>query len=171
MTTIGWRRTAGAVAMVAATALVSGCGGDSAGDRAGEELGEQLAEQALEDAGTSGVDVDVDGEDVTIESDEGTIKVGSGDLPDGFPDDLSLVDGEIVSSVDTPQGSAVTVAVDDADAAFDEAVADLEANGWERVQLTETEGSRLAMYAKGEQSAMVMADGASGQLSYTIGTS
>lgn len=170
MTTIGWRRTVGAVALVVATALVSGCGGDSAGEEAGEKLGEQLAEQALEDAGTAGVDVDVDGEDVTIESDEGTIKVGTGDLPEGFPAELSVVDGEIVSSVDTPQGSAVTVTVDDADAAFDEAVADLESNGWERVQLTETEGSKLAMYSKGEQTAMVMADSATGQLSYTIGT-
>ena len=167
--TIGWRRKAGAFALVAATALVSGCGGAS--DEAGERISEQLAEQALEEAGTAGVDVDVDGEDVTIESDEGTIKVGTGDVPEGFPDDLSIVDGEITSSVDTPQGSAVTVAVDDADTAFDEAVADLEAHGWERVQLTETEGSRLAMYSKGEQSAMVMADSTNGQLSYTIGTS
>lgn len=164
MRTDGWRRAAGAALLVAVAGLASGCG-----DSAGEAAGERLAEKAMEDAGAQGVDIDVDGEDVTIESDDGTISVGTGDVPDGFPDELTIADGEVVSSVDTPQGAAVTVQVDDVAAAFDEASADLEANGWERAQITETEGSRLAMYTKGDQSAMLIGDDATGQLTYTIG--
>ncbi|MDR7251985.1 hypothetical protein J2X46_000961 [Nocardioides sp. BE266] len=164
MRRIGWRRAAGAVVLVAATGLVGGCGGDSAGDKAGEKL----AEQALEDAGED-VDVDIDGDEVTIEGEDGTVKVGSGEVPDAFPDELSIVDGDVLSSVDTPDGAMVTVASDDAVAAFDQAVADLEANGWTKQQVTETGESRLAMYSKGDQSAMVVADGTTGQVTYTIG--
>ncbi|WP_374457793.1 hypothetical protein [Nocardioides sp.] len=164
---IGWRRAAGAAVLVAATALVGGCGGD-ASDSAADEAGEKLAEQAIEDAGED-VDVDIDGDEVTIEGEDGTVKVGTGEVPEAFPDELSVVDGDIVSSVDTPEGAMVTIATDDAIAAFDEAVADLEANGWTKEQVTETGESRLAMYSKGDQSAMVMADAASGQVTYTIG--
>jgi hypothetical protein len=56
-------------------------------------------------------------------------------VPDGFPGELTIVDGDVVSSVDTPDGAMVTVAVDDAIAAFDDAVADLEGNGWTRDQI------------------------------------
>ena len=168
MRRIGWRRAAGAVVLVAATGLVGGCGGDSAGDEAADKAGEKLAERALEDAGED-VDVDIDGDEVTIEGEDGTVKVGTGDVPDAFPDELSIVDGDVVSSVDTPDGAMVTIATDDALAAFDEAVADLEAHGWTKQQVTETGESRMAMYAKGDQSAMVMADGTTGQVTYTIG--
>lgn len=168
MGSFGWRRAAGTLVLVVATALVAGCGGDSGSDTAADEAGEKLAEQALEDAGED-VDVDIDGDEVTIEGEDGTVKVGTGDVPDAFPDELSIVDGDVVSSVDTPEGAMVTIATDDALAAFDEAVADLEANGWTKQQVTETGESRMAMYAKGDQSAMVMADGTTGQVTYTIG--
>lgn len=167
MGTIGWRRTAGAVALMAVTGMASACGGDS-GDEAGERVGEQLAEKAMEDSGAEGVDVDVDGEEVTIESDEGTIKVGTGEVPENFPEGLSVVDGDVVSSIDTPEGSSVTLDVDDATGAFDEAIADLEANGWTREQLTEAGETRLGTFSKDGQTAMVMSDTTSGQLTYTI---
>jgi hypothetical protein len=168
MRRIAVRRAAGAVVLVAVAGLVTACGGDDAGEKAGQKLGEKLAEQAMEDAGTEGVDVDVDGEDVTIESEEGTISVGSGDIPESFPDDLAVPDGDVVSSIDTPEGSSVTLDVDDAVAAFDEAVADLEDNGWTRDTVTESGETRLAMLSKGGESALVMGDASTGQLTYTI---
>ncbi|SEB74560.1 hypothetical protein SAMN04489844_0972 [Nocardioides exalbidus] len=170
MRRIALRRAAGAVILVAVAGLVTACGGDDASEKAGEKLGEKLAEQAMEDSGGGDVDVDVDGEDVTIESEEGTIAVGSGEVPDSFPSELSIPDGEVVSSVDTPQGSLVTLDVEDPAGAFDEAVADLEANGWTRVMVTEAEGTKMAQYSKGDASATVLSDDASGQLTYTIGT-
>jgi len=166
---IGWRHAAGGVVLVAAVGLLGGCGGDSAGDRAGDEIGEELAEQAIEDSGGEDVDVDIDGDEVTIEGEDGTVKVGTGDVPDGFPGELTIVDGDVVSSVDTPDGAMVTVAVDDAVDAFDEAVADLEANGWTREQLTEAGETRMGVFSKDEQQVMVMADGTTGQVTYTVG--
>ncbi|RYB94513.1 hypothetical protein EUA93_09255 [Nocardioides oleivorans] len=170
MRRIAVRRAAGAVVLVAVAGLVSACGGDDASEKAGQELGEKLAEQAMEDSGSEDVDVDVDGEDVTIESDDGTISVGSGEIPESFPSDLTVPEGEVVSSVDTPDGSSVTLDVDDAVAAFDEAVADLEANGWTRDTTTETGETRLAVFSKDDGTAMVMGDASTGQLTYTIGT-
>lgn len=169
MSRIGWRRTAGAVVLVAAAGLIGGCGGDSAGEQAGDKVGEELAEQAIEDSGGQDVDVDIDGDEVTIEGEDGTVKVGTGDVPDGFPGELTIVDGDVVSSVDTPDGAMVTVAADDAIAAFDEAVADLEANGWTRDQVTEAGETRMGMFNKDDQQIMVMADGTTGQVTYTVG--
>lgn len=168
MRRIAVRRAAGAAVLVAVAGLVTACGGDDADEVAGQELGEKLAEQAIEDSGSEDVDVDVDGEDVTIESDEGTISVGSGDIPDSFPDDLSVPDGDVVSSIDTPEGSSVTLDVDDAVAAFDEALADLEANGWTRETVTESGETRMAVLSKDGGSAMVMGDTSTSQLTYTI---
>jgi hypothetical protein len=166
MSRIGMRRAAGAAVLVALAGLVSACGGDDAGEKAGEKI----AEKALEDAGTAGADVDIDGDNVTIESDEGTVKVGTGDVPESFPSDLSIPDGDITASVDSPQGAMLTIDVEDPAAAFDEAVADLEANGWTRVMVTDAEGTKMAQYSKGTDSATLLADEASGQLTYTIGS-
>ena len=166
---IGWRRGVGAVVLVAATGLVGGCGGDSAGDKVGDNVGEEIAEQAIEDSGGEDVDIDIDDESVTIEGEEGTVKVGTGDVPDAFPDELTIAEGEIISSVDTPEGAMVSVTVDDALAAFDDAVADFEANGWTKDQVSESGEIRTARYSKGDDHAMVIADGASGTISYTIG--
>ena len=158
------RRVAGAVVLAVAV-LTSACGGDSASENAAEKL----AERTLEDASGGDVDVDVDGDQVTIESSEGTITAGTGEVPESFPDDITLPEGTILSAIDAPSGSVVTLEVDDALAAFDDAVADLEGAGWTREQLTEAGETRVAMFSKDSEQAMVMADAGSGQVTYTVG--
>src|SRR5690349_1717268 len=106
----GGARAAVVAAMVVATSLVAGCGGGSPSENAGEKI----AEEAMESAGGGDVDVDIDDDQVTIEGEEGTIKVGTGDVPDSFPDELTIAEGEVISSVDTPEGAMVSVKVDDA---------------------------------------------------------
>lgn len=114
------------------------------------KVAEEAAEQAVEQA--TGVDVEQDGDSVTItsEDDEGgqvNITTGEGaEVPDEFPDDFPLYDGDVTgsSSVASPDGSMVVVTVetkDDFDTVkdfFDKAFAD---EGWNVIfQMSSSEG-------------------------------
>jgi len=92
--------TVSALAATAVLALgaLSACGGESVTDR--------LTEKAIENSGGEGVDVDVDSDngEVRIETDEGTFSSGN-ELPANFPDDIPLLDAEILSAVASDNAS------------------------------------------------------------------
>jgi len=131
------RRSLAALSTLAllSTVLLTACGTD--------DLVEGVAERAVENAAEQdGVDVDIDSEDgsVKVETDQGTFSSG-GDLPDDFPDDVPLLDGEVLQAASADNGGApsyvVTLRVDaSAEAALEEAGALLEGAG-----LTESEES------------------------------
>lgn len=113
-----------AAAVSALALLVGGCSG--AADKAGDKAAEKAIEKAAEDSGED-VDVDVNGDEVKIETSDGTIEAGTGNLPEGYPqDDVPLVDGEVQMGIATGEGFSVTIAYDgDPAAAFDDAVSRL----------------------------------------------
>lgn len=98
------------------------CGG-------GEGLTEALIEQQLESEGVEGVDVDLDSGEFRVETEDGTFELdadGEGgftletedgtfvqgadaELPDDFPDEVLLPDGEIVGSFSDGQNVAVSI--------------------------------------------------------------
>lgn len=140
-------RTALSAVAVALTLVAAGCGGDSA---------EQLAEDAIEEATGGSADVDIsDGtmkittdtgnvtvsggdEGVKIESDEGTIQMGEGtELPDGFPGEVPVPGGELVSAMGSEDAFAVQFKVDDAKTAFADYLNALESAGFELSGKTE----------------------------------
>jgi hypothetical protein len=103
------RATATAAAVLAIWAG-GACGSiaDEANDQAGEQLAEKLAESQ------TGGDVDIDTEDgsVSIETDEGSFEAGTGQVPDEWPDDLTLPEGlEVMSTTtsDTAEGTLVAL--------------------------------------------------------------
>jgi len=112
----------------------SACGADEVAERAAESA----VERAIEDAASSeGVDVDIDSEDgsVSIESSDGTFTSGMGNLPQGFPEDIPVADGEILQGASSDgngtTGWFVTVTVDQpGDQALAEAGAALEDAGY-----------------------------------------
>ena len=80
--------------------LLVGCGDSE------EEQAEQAAEAVLgEDA-----DVDIDGDSVTFDDGDTSITSGSG-LPDGFPEDLPVLEGEILSGMASDDGSTKNYSV------------------------------------------------------------
>ena len=88
-------RTVGTLVATAVLALggLTACSGDS--------VSERLTEKAIENAGGEGVDVDVDSDtgEVRIDTEDGSFSAGN-KLPDGFPDDIPLLeDGEIISAI------------------------------------------------------------------------
>lgn len=70
------------------------CGGS---DKAAEKIAEEIVESS---AGGKDVDVDIDGDKVTVNSKDGKGSFSaSGELPDGWPDELALPKGaKIVAS-------------------------------------------------------------------------
>lgn len=148
--------------------VAAGCGSDdsTSSDKAGEKLAEKMIEN-----GDDNVDVDIDGEEVSIETDEGTTSYGSKDRPEALPDDFPIADGEIVTTMDSPGGAMVSVKTDDdVTDAFDQAVSDLEEQGWTRTMLTNDEGTSGAMFTgdTDEKSVILTGDDSTGELTYVV---
>ena len=130
-----------AIAVLALAALfvapLAGC------RKAAEEATEAAVEQAIEDAADGEVEVDVEGDEdggsVTITGEDGEMTIQSGEgasVPDGFPDDVPLFDGQVTGSttVSTEEGTviALTVMIDDtADDAAQWFEDELASEGWE----------------------------------------
>ena len=97
--------------------------------------------KALEDAASEGVDIDLDSEEggISIETDDGSFTSGLGSLPDGFPDDVPVVEGEILSGASSQQDGTtaylVSVMVEaTAQEAMAEAISALEDAGYSRTE-------------------------------------
>lgn len=79
------------------------------------------------------VKVDADGSDFSVEGEDGTKVEGGTELPEGFPDEVPLVDGRIIQAVKATDGASgggfsVSIEVDgDVTAAFADASGRLEA--------------------------------------------
>jgi hypothetical protein len=79
----------GAAAVAALALLATGCG------NAVEGLAQDTVERAIENELGSEADVSVDGDSFTVDTEDGTVTAGSGQVPDDFPGDVPLVDGEV----------------------------------------------------------------------------
>ena len=131
---------------------VSGC----------SSIAEQAVEEIVEES--TGIEVDEDGEQVTITGEDGeTLEIGGGTtLPDDFPSDVPVYDGEIVSSTSFSAGEGQSYSVGImADDAFADVVdwykAEFLSEAWEVVGETtaDVDGSSTAIlaYRKGEMEA------------------
>lgn len=140
---------------VAASTLAA-CGG-------GEEAAERAAEKAAEDSSGGDVDVEIDGDEVEIETDEGTMSVGQ-DLPEGFPEEIPLVEGEIVSGASV-EGKGWTVSVQTDFATAKEAVAaarDELGGGWTASGEMDNPSMSLVGLAKGAYQLSLMSTAGDG---------
>ena len=110
-----------------------------------EDVAESAAEKAMEQAGGGDVDIDSDGGTISMSSSEGTVQMGSGgSLPDAFPDDMPLPEGdyEVVSSFSQEGGDGIELqaalqveaSVDELADYFEQALPD---SGWEIVDTRE----------------------------------
>lgn len=129
------------VLCIAVLALsVTGC--QTIADKAAEEVIEQ----------STGVEVDKSGEDVTIKGEDGTEITAStgGELPEGFPEDVPVYEGEIVNTIKADKGYSVIVATtDDVQTITDWYKAELEKEGWEIKTEMTVEGGGVFTAEKG----------------------
>lgn len=77
-----------------------------------QSIAEKAAEVAVEKS--TGVQIDKDGDSVTVTGEDGTQVTASegGELPDGFPTDVPVIDGPIISSVKSDNSFMVVIETD-----------------------------------------------------------
>ena len=118
---------------------LAGCG------NAVEGLAEGAVERALENEIGSSADVEVDEDGFTIDTDEGSISAGSGSVPEDFPADVPLPDGEVSFSqrLETADGlgwSVVIATSGEAGSVGQQIRSDLENNGFDVEESTQFSG-------------------------------
>ncbi|MCX6399335.1 MAG: hypothetical protein NTX33_05320 [Propionibacteriales bacterium] len=103
-----------------------------------EDIGDKVAERVAEEQLGDGAEVDVDAGSgkVRIDDGDGGSYVGGTGLPEDFPDEVPLVEGEVLNGAAVKDGGSVvwtvTVQVAGADQeAFDAAVQKLEGAGFD----------------------------------------
>lgn len=141
---------------------------------------EKLSEGAVEQQTGGEVDVDSDG-NVKIETDEGSLSVGTGEVPDGWPDDIGLPDGlVIVSGSDIGSGEETLSSVSGTTSSTPTEVLEhfeSQLEGWEALHnMNSAEGGttmRSAIFSLGERTIQVAATADDGEetvvnLSYVL---
>lgn len=132
-----------------------------------EKASEKLSEKIIENATGNKVDIDVDKDgdkgSLTIKGDNGeeiTISSEGKDIPDNFPSDIYLIDGEIVSvgTVNSTDGDIITV-VKSTDASLEDTgskiTKEMKAEGWKSEMNMTTADGGMQMYSKDDNSVTV----------------
>lgn len=165
MSRVPSRLVVAALAALLSVGALSGCG-----EKATEKAAEKQIEKAAEANGED-VNVDINGDEVSIDSSDGSVVIGTGDLPEGFPEDeVPLVDGEIlVGTSSEGDGYMVSIKVDgDPGTAMDEALSLLEGAGFENpAQAGDIVAEGAAVLTSSKYSVMVMAADDTGDTAVT----
>jgi len=109
-----------------------------------QSIAEKATEAAIEDA--TGVKVDQEGDSVTITGEDGSsITAGQGgELPEGFPEDAPVYDGDITTSLVTEDSFTIGIETDDEwTKVWDWYTAELESEGWTTTSELKVEDSGM----------------------------
>jgi hypothetical protein len=118
-----------AATCAAAAVALTGCG------NAVDDLAEGAVERALENEIGPSADVQIDGDSFTLDTEEGSITAGAGSVPEDFPADVPLPDGEVsfaqrLESGDGLTWSVVVTTSGDPTAVTEQLRADLQSRGF-----------------------------------------
>ncbi|OQX99004.1 MAG: hypothetical protein B6I20_10350 [Bacteroidetes bacterium 4572_117] len=130
-----------------------------------EEKAESMIESIVKNASGKDVDIEIDedGEasEITFTSDEGEMKITSGnELPDNFPSDIFVVDGEIegVGNVSSDKGQMVSFAIktdDDVSEVAEEITKEMKSEDWKSTMNMSSGSESIQIYTKDENSASI----------------
>lgn len=133
---------------------VSGCGA----------IAEKATETAIEQS--TGVKIDKDGEQVTIEGEDGAVGAVGEDvkLPDDFPADVPVYEGEIKAVIAGENQWTVSLETpDDAQTVLDFYAEKLAADGWKKEMTANTPDGGMYSASKGERAVSVAVSSGSGE--------
>ncbi len=133
-----------------------------------QSIAEQATEAAVEQA--TGVKIDKSGDEVTIQGEDGTEMTASsaGDLPEGFPTDVPVYEGDIIASVKAAEGYSVTIeAASDVSTVFDWYKTELDAQGWKIMSEVKVQDGGALSAEKGNQQLQVTFGADSGDANKT----
>lgn len=111
-----------------------------------EGLAEGAVERAIENEIGESADVSISDDSFTVDTDEGSITAGAGSLPEDFPSDVPLVEGEVsfsqrLENADDLGWSVVIVTSGDPASVVEQVRGDLEDNGFTVDDATEFAGT------------------------------
>lgn len=121
---------------------------------AGRKVAEQAMEGAIERSadGAANVDISREGEEITIETEEGTFTAGTSELPENFPQDISIYPGSTI--VTTGSSSEVVTATfetgDSLEAVTGFYTDGLPSWGWEITQTSSLENAAVISFTRSE---------------------
>jgi hypothetical protein len=162
-----------AVVVGAAAMTLTGCG------NAVEGLAEGAVEKALENEIGPSADVQIDDDSFTVDTEEGSITAGAGSVPDDFPADVPLPEGEVsfAQRLESAEGlgwSVVVTTSGDPTAVAEQVGTDLESSGFtveNASQFGGADGSGGTVLAeKDDLSVLVLVTGDGGEtvVTYTV---
>ena len=141
-------RVSVAVAVATGALVLASC---SPGDLIGSAI-EKGVEKGVEAASGGEIDIDKDSGTISISGEDGELSIGGGaGLPDGFPDEVPLIDGEIgggmrVSEGDTDGFMASVNAKGSISDVYDKATGLLEDAGFTEQASSDMGGMRTVAY-------------------------
>ncbi|NOZ35641.1 MAG: hypothetical protein GXO80_10135 [Chlorobi bacterium] len=147
------------------TFFTFGCSNNN--EKATDKTSEKIAEKFIEGATGNKVDVDIDKSNntgsMTIKGDNGdavTISSDGKKIPDNFPSDIYLAEGDIASvgTIDTGDGSIITILMnvkEDTGTTADKILKEMKAAGWKIDMNMKTSEGDVQMYSKGNNSLTV----------------
>lgn len=152
---------------------VSGCG------NAVDGLAEGAVERAIENELGESADVSIDDDSFTVDTEEGSITAGAGSVPEDFPPDVPLVDGEVsfAQRLDSADGLGWTLVITttgDPNSLAEQVRADLTGNGFtvdDTSQFSAAEGAGATILGERDDLSafvLVSSDGGSTQVTYTV---
>ncbi|MEN8119663.1 MAG: hypothetical protein ABFS35_04930 [Bacteroidota bacterium] len=142
---------------------LSACGSG----KSDEEKAEDMAENILETMTGGDVDIDVDKDgkngEITIKGKDGeevTFSSNENELPDDFPSDVYVIDGEKqgVGNMTSNDGQVVTFGVksdEDFSDVKETILKEMKSNGWENTMTMGAGEESMQMYTKDEKSATI----------------
>ncbi len=143
--------------------FIFGCGNNE--EEISKKTSEILAEKIIENSTGADIDINQDGEQgsITIKGEDGeevTFSGGTKEMPDNFPDDIYVAEGEIISSgsIKSGEGEVITLVIG-TDSKIEDLISkvrdEMKSKGWkEGMNMTTGEGG-LVVFSKNDNSLTV----------------
>ena len=152
--------------------LLGGC------SSAAEGIAEGAVERALEQELGESADVEVGEDSFTVDTEDGSLTAGAGSVPEDFPTDVPLVEGEVTFAqrLETADGLGWTLLVTtsgDPAAVAEQIRGDLQSNGFTVDEASELAGDAAGGAVLGEKAdltafVLVSADSGETTATYTV---
>lgn len=146
------------VALLGATAMLSGCWPFPSS----EDVGKKIVEKAIESQTGGKVDIDTDKETMNIKTEGGSFSAGEEvKIPDGFPEDVFMLsDAKLVFSMSGISGeegfSLSYITATSTGETFAKYKEEMASDGWKKEsEMDMGEQGKILNFIKGEQSVMV----------------
>ena len=153
--------------------FTTSCGNND--EKAAKKTSEEIAEKMIENATGNKVDVDVDKNgdkgSITIKGDNGeevTISSNGDEIPDNFPSDIYLAEGEIASvgSINSGENNIITIVMnvkEKTEKIAEKIAKEMKANGWKSEMNMTTDEGGMQMYSKEDNSLTITIGKENGQ--------